>query len=186
MTVTLISPAGTQVQLVAQPCTSVALADVTATFDDAGIPIVCGNSPAISGVVAPVQSLAAFNGQTMNGTWTLRVLDSFAADGGFINSWSLNLCSTAPALGVAQNSFENFALYPNPNNGTFTLQFNSTTSTPISIGVHDMRGREVYTKFYQNNGFFNENIQLNSLLAGVYLVNIQDGESKIVKKIVIR
>jgi subtilisin-like proprotein convertase family protein len=186
MTVTLISPSGTQVQLVAQPCTSVALANITATFDDAGVPIVCGNSPAISGVVAPVQSLAAFNGQTMNGTWTLRVLDSFAADGGFINSWSLNLCSTAPALGVDQNSFENFALYPNPNNGTFTLQFNSTTSTPISIGVHDMRGREVYTKFYQNNGFFNENIQLNGLLAGVYLVNIQDGESKIVKKIVIR
>lgn len=186
MTVTLISPAGTQVQLVAQPCTSVALADVIATFDDAGIPIVCGSNPAISGTVAPVQSLSAFNGQTMNGTWTLRVLDSFNQDGGIINSWSLNLCSTAPALAVDQNTFENFVLYPNPNNGTFTIQFNSSSSTPIFVGVHDMRGREVYAKTFQNNGFFNESVQLNALQAGVYLVNVQDGDQKIVKKIVIR
>ncbi|GAA4046755.1 zinc-dependent metalloprotease family protein [Flavobacterium chungnamense] len=185
MTITLISPSGTQVQLVAQPCTSVALNDITATFDDAGVPIVCGNNPAISGVVIPAQALSAFNGEPMNGTWTLRVLDSFNQDGGSINGWSLNLCNTAPALAVNQNIFENFALYPNPNNGTFTVQFNSLSDNSILIGIHDIRGREVFSKTYQNNGFFNEKLQLDNLQSGVYLINIQDGDKKITKKIVI-
>jgi subtilisin-like proprotein convertase family protein len=185
MTITLISPSGTQVQLVAQPCTIAALADITATFDDAGVPIVCGNNPAISGVVIPAQALAAFNGEPMNGTWTLRVLDSFNLDGGSINSWSLNLCNIAPALSVNQNIFENFALYPNPNNGNFTVQFNSSSDNSILIGVHDIRGREVFSKSYINNGFFNEKLQLDNLQSGVYLINIQDGDKKITKKIVI-
>ena len=185
MTITLISPSGTQVQLVAQPCTSAALADITATFDDAGVPIVCGNNPAISGVVIPAQALAAFNGEPMNGTWTLRVLDSFNLDGGSINSWSLNLCNIAPALSVNQNIFENFALYPNPNNGNFIVQFNSSSDNSILIGVHDIRGREVFSKSYINNGFFNEKLQLDNLQSGVYLINIQDGDKKITKKIVI-
>lgn len=185
MTITLISPSGTQVQLVVQPCTSVALNDITATFDDAGVPIVCGNNPAISGVVNPAQALSAFNGEPMNGTWTLRVLDSFNQDGGSINGWSLNLCNTAPALAVNQNIFENFALYPNPNNGTFTVQFNSLSDNSILIGIHDIRGREVFSKTYQNNGFFNEKLQLDNLQSGVYLINIQDGDKKITKKIVI-
>ncbi|MBY0487904.1 MAG: proprotein convertase P-domain-containing protein, partial [Flavobacteriaceae bacterium] len=87
MTITLISPTGTQVQLVANPCAVAALSNINATFDDAGIPLVCGNAPAISGTVVPFQSLSAFNGQTMNGTWTLRVLDSYTGDGGAINGW---------------------------------------------------------------------------------------------------
>jgi subtilisin-like proprotein convertase family protein len=186
MTITLISPSGTQVQLVAQPCAVAPLAGITATFDDAGVPIVCGNNPAISGVVIPTQALSAFNGEPMNGTWTLRVLDSFAQDGGSINAWSLNLCNTATALAVNQNIFENFALYPNPNNGTFTVQFNSSSDNSILIGIHDIRGREVLSKSYQNNGFFNEKLQLDNLQSGVYLINIQDGDKKITKKIVIQ
>lgn len=186
LTITLISPAGTQVQLVAQPCTSTALNNIIATFDDSGNPLVCANNPAVSGVIIPAQALAALNGQPMNGTWTLRVFDGFNLDGGSINSWSLNLCNIAEALAVNQNVFENFALSPNPNNGTFTVQFNSASSNEILIGVYDIRGREVFAKSYQNNGFFNEKLQLENVESGVYLVNIQDGDKKITKKIVIQ
>ena len=102
-----------------------------------------------------------------------------------INAWSLNLCNIAPALAVNQNIFENFALYPNPNNGTFTVQFNSSSNNSILIGIHDIRGREVFSKTYLNNGFFNEKLQLDNLQSGVYLINIQEGDKKITKKIVI-
>ncbi|WP_298395287.1 reprolysin-like metallopeptidase [Flavobacterium sp.] len=186
LVLTLISPSGTQVQLVSRPCTNAALNNIVTTFDDSGNPLVCANNPAIGGVVIPAQALAALNGQPMNGTWTLRVLDAAAQDGGSINSWSLNLCNIAEALAVNQNVFENFVLSPNPNNGTFTVQFNSASSNEIVIGVHDIRGREVFAKSYQNNGFFNEKLQLENVESGVYLVNIQDGDKKITKKIVIQ
>lgn len=186
ITVTLISPAGTQVQLVAQPCTSASLQNITATFDDSGVPVVCGSNPAISGTVIPVQTLSAFNGQTMNGTWTLRVLDSFNQDGGSINSWSLNLCkNTAVPLEVDENTLLNFSLYPNPNKGNFTISYNSISTNKINVSVFDIRGRAVFTNDYQNNGFFNENIQLSNLQSGIYLVKVQDGDKQITKKIVI-
>lgn len=186
VTITLISPSGTQVQLVAQPCTYASLLNIIATFDDSGNPIVCGINPAISGTIIPLQSLSVFNGQQMNGTWTLRVLDSAQGDGGAITSWSLNICNVSEVpLSVNDNTFQNFALYPNPNKGNFTISFNSDNSEKISVGVFDIRGRSVFNKEYQNNGLFNENMQLGDLQSGVYLVKVQNGSKQLTKKIVI-
>jgi subtilisin-like proprotein convertase family protein len=184
LTATLKSPAGTVVQLFANPCTNASIKDINATFDDSGIAIVCGNSPGISGTVLPAQALSAFNGQNSTGTWTLTVIDGFAQDGGAINSWSLNICSVAP-LGVEDNEFTDFILFPNPNNGDFTLKFSSGSSDNIKVNVHDMRGRQVYSNSYANKGTFNQNINLDKVQAGVYLVSITDGTKKTVKRIVV-
>ena len=48
-----------------------------------------------------------------------------------------------------------------------------------------MRGREIFTQSYTNNGLFNENLQLSGVQAGIYLVTIQDGSSEVTKKIVV-
>lgn len=82
-------------------------------------------------------------------------------------------------------NLDNFVLYPNPNKGNFTVKFDSSSTNEINITVNDIRGREVFTKNYQNNGVFDENIQLSGLQSGVYLVNVKDGSKKVVKKIVI-
>lgn len=75
-------------------------------------------------------------------------------------------------------------LYPNPNNGSFSVQFVPSAQN-IGITVHDMRGRVIYDKKYQNNGLFNEAIQLDNVQSGIYLVSVQDGTRKLTKKIVI-
>jgi subtilisin-like proprotein convertase family protein len=186
MIITLISPAGTQVQLVNRPCTNAPLQNITATFDDSGSTVTCATNPAISGTVQPVQSLAAFNGQSMNGIWTLRVFDAANQDGGAINGWTLNLCkNTAVPLAVNESALQNFSLYPNPNKGNFTISFNSNSSNKINVSVFDIRGRNIYSNDYQNNGFFNENIQLNAFQSGIYLVKVQDGDQQITRKIII-
>ncbi|HRZ74787.1 MAG TPA: zinc-dependent metalloprotease family protein [Flavobacterium sp.] len=186
MTITLISPAGTQVQLVANPCVSDNLQNIQATFDDSGNTVVCATNPAISGIVKSVQPLSAFNGQSATGTWTLRVLDSFNQDGGAINSWSLNLCSTQQPLSVQEYEQLNVAVYPNPSNGNFNVQYTSITSNPIAISVYDMRGRAVYTKTYENTGLINQPIALTDVQSGVYLFTVVDGNQKGVKRIVIQ
>ena len=186
MTISLISPTGTEIQLVASPCTNSARANITATFDDSGNSLVCATNPAISGTVIPFQSLTGFNGQTMNGTWQLKVLDPYNVDGGAINSWSLNLCNLQQAtMGIADNTLANFALYPNPNKGNFTVQFNSTSNKEVSILVHDMRGRTILNNKYSNTGLFSQNVQLDQVQAGIYLVTVQDGDKKVVKRIII-
>jgi hypothetical protein len=44
----------------------------------------------------------------------------------------------------------------------------------------------VYSNNFKNNGLLSENIQLKNISAGVYLVNVQDGEKKMMKKIIIK
>jgi hypothetical protein len=181
----LISPAGTAVQLVARPCTNVALNDINATFDDAGVPLACANNPAISGTVKPTQVLSAFNGQNSLGTWTLRVLDSANQDGGSIVGWSLNPCGIQVPLSVDQNSLANFNVYPNPTQGNFTVQFNSDSAEVIQVELVDLRGRSVYQSTYENTGFINQNIQLNAVQAGVYVLKVKDGDKQVARKLVI-
>lgn len=186
MTISLISPSLTEIQLVARPCTFDSLLNITATFDDSGSTLVCATSPAISGTVKPIQQLSGFNGQPINGVWKLKVLDPHNEDGGAINSWSLNVCSlTQAVMGVADNSLSNFVLYPNPNKGNFTVQFNSSSSNEIAISVHDMRGRTILNNKYSNTGLFSQNVQLDQVQSGVYLVTVQDGDKKVVKRIII-
>ena len=186
LTAILISPSGTQVQLFAQPCTSADIQNISATFDDSGVNVVCGTNPGITGVVKSTQLLSAFNGQNSTGTWTLRILDGFNQDGGSLNNWSINICTIQPlSIDEQEGVISNLAIYPNPNNGNFNIQFTSNSSNEINVGVHDMRGREIFTNKYSNNGLFNENLQLSNVQSGIYLVTIQDGSSKVTKKIVI-
>ncbi|HLA55444.1 MAG TPA: zinc-dependent metalloprotease family protein [Flavobacterium sp.] len=183
LTGTLISPSGTQVQLFANPCGD-EINDIAATFDDSGAAVVCGDAPGISGTVKSLGLLSAFNGQSSAGTWTLRIADGFNQDGGALTAWSLNICHTA-ALATVENHLSNFVIYPNPNNGSFNVQFTPNSGNDVKINVHDIRGREIFSKSYNNNGLFNENLQLNNVQAGMYLVTVQNGNQKEVKKIVI-
>ena len=111
--------------------------------------------------------------------------DYFQEDTGSLNSWSVEVCYQQATLSEENFSISNLAIYPNPNNGNFNIQFTSNSSNEINVGVHDMRGREIFTNKYSNNGLFNENLQLSNVQSGIYLVTIQDGSSKISKKIVI-
>ena len=182
----LTSPAGTTITLVANPCNANAsINDINATFDDAGTAFVCGNLPGISGTVLPTQPFSTFVGESSTGTWTLSVVDAYNQDGGTLNSWSLNICSMASPLSIVENQLQNFALFPNPNKGNFTVQFNSKSTKAVSIVVHDISGRSIFEKKYSNTGLFSENLQLDNVQAGVYLVTVQDGDSKIVKRIII-
>lgn len=185
LTVTLISPAGTQVQMVSAPCASAPINNIQATFDDEGSAVVCANNPGIGGTVIPLQALSAFDGQNSAGTWTLRVSDAWNQDGGSLVSWSLNICSAQP-LSVASNELANFVVYPNPSNGNFQVAFTSALADDVKVYVHDMRGRQVYTKEFASTGMFDESINLNNAEAGVYLLTVETGGRKEVKRIVIQ
>ena len=154
------------------------------TFNDGSPAIVCA-APVTTGTFAPSQTLSGFNTKSTNGTWSLLLNDYFQVDTGNLNSWSVEVCYQQATLSVENFSISNLAIYPNPNNGNFNIQFTSNSSNEINVGVHDMRGREIFAKKYSNNGLFNENLQLSNVQSGIYLVTIQDGSSKVTKKIVI-
>jgi len=185
--VTLVSPTGTQIQLMNQECPSSSVyQNATVTFDDLGAAVSCSTTPpALNGILLPQQPLSGFNGQNSQGIWTLQVQDLFNQDGGAINSWSITICSATPPLTLDENEVIGFSMYPNPTKGSFTIQMSQTLSEKINVGVYDMSGRLVFDRNYASNGSLEEIITLNSLQSGVYLVSVTDGTRKEVKKLIV-
>mgnify|MGYP003575078742 CR=1 FL=1 len=89
------------------------------------------------------------------------------------------------ALGVEDFGLDSFVIYPSPNKGNFTVEFSSESSNDVNISVHDMRGRQIFEKAYNNTGVFSGAINLDGAQAGVYLVTVEDAGRKEVKRIVV-
>jgi subtilisin-like proprotein convertase family protein len=159
-------------------------ANMNVTWDAQGSALTCA-SPT-QGTYVPVGDLNSMIGANPSGNWIMGFRDLVAGTTGTINSFSIEICSqTIALLGNDSFSFDNFSLYPNPNDGTFTVKFNSNTGNEINVAVYDMRGRSIFNNVYQNNGVFEQTLQLDNVQSGIYLVNIQDGDKKVVKKIVV-
>ena len=75
-----------------------ATTSTTTTFDDdAPSPIAGGQAP-FRGRFRPDEALSTFHGRVLSGTWTLRIDDQAARDGGWLNRWQLLVesCTATP------------------------------------------------------------------------------------------
>ncbi|WP_310556522.1 zinc-dependent metalloprotease [Flavobacterium sp.] len=88
---------------------------------------------------------------------------------------------------LSNNDFEfkNFALFPNPNTGSFKISFTPETDDEIEIIVYDISGRNIYNKSFLNSGMFNQELQLNNISSGSYIVTIKNGENKTARRIIV-
>jgi len=77
-------------------------------------------------------------------------------------------------------------VYPNPTNNNVWVAFNSETNNPVNIKLFDIRGRLVLNNNYNNiGGNFQENIALNKVQSGIYILTINNGNLKATKKIIV-
>lgn len=183
MDIFLISPTGTMVELTTDNGDD---GDnfVNTVFDQqATTSIVDGTAP-FTGSFIPEGNLNDLNGEDAAGDWTLRITDDAGADGGQLNSWTLEVC-VEPPLSVGENEFEGFSIFPNPNSGLFTIKLNSHSNSNINVEVYDVRGRSIFKNVYDNTSEFNQSINLNTVQSGMYLVKVSDGERETIKKIII-
>ena len=88
-------------------------------------------------------------------------------------------------LSIENFEFKDFSLFPNPNNGSFKISFTPETSEEIEIIVYDISGRSIYNKSFQNSNMFDQELQVNTISSGIYFVNVQNGENKMIKRIIV-
>jgi subtilisin-like proprotein convertase family protein len=179
----IVSPQNTTVRLLQRVCGSSTI-PLTLKIDDSGSVIDCANSA--FQIIAPTDLLSGFNAQNPAGTWVLRVRDAYANDSGTISSASVTICAQKVTLGTEQLGISDFKLFPNPSDGNFKIEFSSVSSLPIIVSVVDLLGRKVYQKQYETTANFSESIDLKNIMAGVYVVTVEDGDRKEVKKIIIQ
>ena len=79
-------------------------------------------------------------------------------------------------------------IFPNPNNGSFNIVFNSLNSESYNIEIYSLMGQQVYLENFDSLiGENTKNINLTGLLNGVYFVRIisSSENTAIVKKIIV-
>lgn len=91
LTVSLISPSGTEVLLFDTPCSDED--DIQASFDDESSLINLDCPLTTNRTFRPAGELSAFNGEDPSGDWILQVIDGVAEDGGALDSWTLEICT---------------------------------------------------------------------------------------------
>jgi len=92
------------------------------------------------------------------------------------------------SLSVDNNVFgvNDFSVYPNPSSsGIFNLSVNTTDNAKIKL--FDIRGRNVYSELHTNNSDTLEaKLDFSTMASGVYLLNVNSGDIKATKKLVIQ
>lgn len=156
LTFQLLSPAGASVTLLQNICAT--QDNFNIKFDDeassAYNTIPC--PPTNGNTYRPLNLLSAFDGQAMNGTWTMRVVDNANNSGGSLTAWGLNICSYAPCTLTASASATATACSL-PCNGTL----NATASS----------GTAPYSYLWSNGA---TTASQTALCAGSYAVTITD------------
>lgn len=165
------------------------------SFDDAGEAYNLGDAKNV------------FDGATLNsplsitipidavlGTTTMRVSTKFndgngngltSCENGFdgeVEDYSINV---KPTSAIEEFGFDNFKVFPNPNNGKFIIKLNGSLERSINVVVFDVRGRHIYNKSFQNVGDFYQEIRLNNVQSGMYILNVSDGLKKSTKKLIV-
>ncbi len=88
------------------------------------------------------------------------------------------------SLGTGINEYSSmslFSIYPNPNNGNFTLK--SSINTAFSIVIYNTLGEVIYNQ--KNNSSAQLNIDLTKQSTGIYFIQINSENEFFSKKIII-
>ncbi|MFK7832787.1 MAG: S8 family serine peptidase [Winogradskyella sp.] len=122
------------------------------------------------------------------GEYTLTVTHKGTLQGVANNqNFSLVVTGNNLTLGVDENNLSrSLKLFPNPNNGEFTISFDSNATSDVKLDIYDISGRTVYNNSFVNSSQqFNETIDLKGLQSGVYIVNITEGNKTSSHKMII-
>jgi PKD repeat protein len=141
-------------------------------------------------------SAGVFTGTGTTGTiaWTTDYKGSVSISVKGINSCGMSEASEAltvllySTLGIGNNGEEiGIALYPNPNNGKFTLTMNANGNQNVNIVIYSSTGIQVYSaNDVKISGKTTKNIDLSNLAKGIYNLKVSGENGSAVKKFVIQ
>lgn len=109
--------------------------------------------------------------------------------GSTYNLSSSNFFNTKNAtVGVEMIKMHDISLsvYPNPNNGRFTLKLESSIAKRMNIGIFNSLGSLVYSEQLNIVGTLNKTMDLRNLSKGVYFIRLQTIDDVVIRKVIIQ
>ena len=78
------------------------------------------------------------------------------------------------------------SIYPNPNNGVFSIDIEMATPADMGLALFDLSGKAVYQKQLNHLTSHREDVRVGQLSAGLYVLKVQVKEKTYFHKIVIQ
>jgi hypothetical protein len=98
----------------------------------------------------------------------------------------LNLGNIPHISAVDKNIFDGrLSVHPNPSKGIFNIDLVDVKNGDYLISVSNILGEEIYSETREVNLTTSTTINLSYLESGIYMLNIQNGDSFISKKLII-
>ncbi|MGM0636252.1 MAG: reprolysin-like metallopeptidase [Bacteroidota bacterium] len=155
------------------------------TFDDEGSEIPNDCPDPLTGIFSPLAGeFDQWTETNSAGVWTLVVQDNSPGDTGTLNSWEIEFCEYEEFSTSTEDAY-NFSISPNPSSGSFQINLSEPSSEQTTAVIYDMRGRLIQQVDIAPNAR-NQRVELNNAQSGVYLVEITDGNSKTVEKLIVK
>jgi len=83
------------------------------------------------------------------------------------------------------DQINNFQLFPNPNNGQFTMILDGESIKDLSVNIYNILGQVVHTEMIDfNTGHLTKGFDISRLASGTYFVQLNSEEGTLTRKLV--
>lgn len=177
--IVICNEAGADNSVVVCDTTTVNLANFLSGADAGGVWVDADGTGALNGSMFDATSVA-FN-MTYDFLYVFAATQDCAADTAVI-SVTVDSCKTGLEESLLSRSLE---VYPNPTAGEVNIRFETEGSESAEIRILDLSGKLVYRSEARDlNGVYSDNLSLEQLAKGTYLLKIQSGSMQAVRRIV--
>ena len=80
-------------------------------------------------------------------------------------------------------SDESLNIYPNPNNGQFSISFDNPAGKTMQISVYDITGKEIFETLFTGQTYFCNG---NLLQSGIYIVSVKSDDYYKISKVIVK
>lgn len=116
-----------------------------------------------------------------NGDYTLVV-----TNGGCSSAASSATAVSTVGIDELGNNGTDFVIYPNPNSGLFTIQFNSTEMTSYIVEIQNVIGQIIHTENMDEfSGSYTKEFDVSNFGKGEYFIIISDSKNKKTEKLIV-
>jgi PKD repeat protein len=88
--------------------------------------------------------------------------------------------------GINNVNIAGIEIYPNPNNGQFTLSLSSPGTSTFEVKLANAIGMIIFDKKVVVNGVYNENVNIADMAEGVYFLSLKNDKTFMIRKVVIQ
>jgi hypothetical protein len=134
------------------------------------------------GATAKIGGVDQVSGVTPNDFTNPVVYTLTAPDGVTTRDWTVNT-TIHTGSGIETGETPALTIYPNPNNGKFTLDF-SNMNGKVNYQIFDAKGSFVFGDEFTTNGNTIKELSLD-LVPGIYFVKLNSETKSLIKKLIV-